>query len=142
TEDVMNVTFKKGERHTLGDGSIQTAEGVAQTEGTSESVFDAASGNGFPYQKFDITLSAKPKASDTVKIDWSGAANNAKTFLYARNIHTGAWDQLDTHAEADGETTKLSAEITLENYLSDGKVSVMVQNGEGYTPPQYAAQNA
>ena len=44
--------------------------------------------------------------------------------------------------KADGETTKLSAEITLENYLSDGKVSVMVQNGEGYTPPQYAAQNA
>ena len=68
--------------------------------------------------------------------------NNAKTFLYARNIHTGAWDQLDTHAETDGETTKLSAEITLENYLSDGKVSVMVQNGEGYTPPQYAAQSA
>lgn len=142
TEDVMNVTFKKGERHTLDDGSIQMAEGVAQTSGTSDPVFDAASGSGFPYQTFDITLSEAAKASDTVKIDWSGASNNAKTFLYARNIHTGAWDQLDTQIEADGETMKLSAEITLENYLSDGKVSVMVQNGEGYTPPQYAAQNA
>ena len=77
-----------------------------------------------------------------MQIHWSGASNNAKTFLYARNSHAGAWDQLDTQIEADGETTKLSAEITLENYLSDGKVSVMVQNGAGYPRPQYAAQNA
>ena len=78
--------------------------------------------------------------NDVIQAKWTGTSNNEKTFMYAYNTVTGGWDQLEATRTTDGENMTLTGEVTLENHLTaDGKVRIMIQNGEGYTPTQYAS---
>ena len=142
TGDSMTVSFKKGERYRLGDSNIQTSSGISNTSGSNTKDFDdGQSGNGFPFEQFDVTVGEQVSASDDLNVQWTGKTNETKTFLYAYNTNTGKWDRMDSTVSANGEdgTVTLNGTIALTDHLDGRIVRVMVQNGEGYTPTQYAA---
>ena len=142
TGDSMTVSFKKGERYCLGDSNIQTSSGISNTSGSNTKDFDdGQSGNGFPFEQFDVTVGEQVSASDDLNVQWTGKTNETKTFLYAYNTNTGKWDRMDSTVSANGEdgTVTLNGTIALTDHLDGRIVRVMVQNGEGYTPTQYAA---
>ena len=137
TDDLMQVAFKRGERYLLGDANITLSSGISQISGNNTQDFSGDSGDGFPYQQFDVKVSGNISDEATVKIDWEGKSNNQKTFMYAYNYATNTFDKLDTVMEIDGETMKLTGEVILKDHLFDQTIKIMVQNGEGYTPDQY-----
>ena len=139
--DEMTVTFMRGEHYELSDtGKIKTADGVSDTSGKNDNLFESNSGDGFPYETFDITLDDGIDKDTVIQAKWSGTSNNEKTFMYAYNTLTNEWDKLDAvkTTDEDKQTMTLIGEVKVENHLSDGKVKIMVQNGEGYTPTQYS----
>ncbi|MFR9255323.1 MAG: hypothetical protein ACLVJ6_07370 [Merdibacter sp.] len=91
---------------------------------------------------FDIDLSASQLQAGRMKVRWSGVTNNDKTFLYAYNRTIGTWDRLESEAVNENGERTLTADLTLDDYVQDQQVRIMVQNGEGYTPPQYSAGEA
>ncbi|MGG7213189.1 immunoglobulin-like domain-containing protein [Clostridium nigeriense] len=139
TNDIMTVSFKKGERYVLGDYNISKTEGVSQTAGSNGQVFNKDSSNGFPYEEFDIQLSDAINENSTIQVDWTGTSNNLKTKMYVYNYTTGSFDIVTTEMEQNGDEIKLIGTVSLKDHLKDNKVKVMVQNGEGYTPTQYEA---
>ena len=142
TGDDMTVTFKQGERYELGDEAVTETEGVSNTSGTNGQNFDQESGDGFPWQQFDIEVGEQADENGTIRINWEGTSNNEKTFLYVYNTASGSWDQADAEQTTDGDTMTLTADVALADYLDGSVVHVMVQNGEGYTPEQYAEGEA
>lgn len=138
-DDEMTVTFKQGDRYELGDTNITVDAGVSDESGSIAKVFEEGSSNGFPYESFQIALDDTVNENTIININWSGISNNAKTFMYVYNTTAGDWEQLDAAQTMDGETMTLSGEVVLKEHLLDGKVQVIVQNGEGYTPTQYVA---
>ena len=141
TGDSMTVSFKKGEHYRLGDSNIQTSSGISNTSGSNTKDFDdGQSGNGFPFEQFDVTVGEQVSPSDDLNVQWTGKTNEAKTFLYAYNTVTGKWDRMDTTVTANEDgTVTLNGIIALTDHLDGRTVKVMVQSGEGYTPTQYAA---
>ena len=141
TGDSMTVSFKKGESYRLGDSNIQTSSGISNTSGSNTKDFDdGQSGNGFPFEQFDVTMGEQVSPSDDLNVQWTGKTNEAKTFLYAYNTVTGKWDRMDTTVTANEDgTVTLNGIIALTDHLDGRTVKVMVQSGEGYTPTQYAA---
>ena len=141
TGDSMTVSFKKGESYRLGDSNIQTSSGISNTSGSNTKNFDdGQSGNGFPFEQFDVTVGEQVSPSDDLNVQWTGKTNEAKTFLYAYNTVTGKWDRMDTTVTANEDgTVTLNGIIALTDHLDGRTVKVMVQSGEGYTPTQYAA---
>ena len=142
TNDRMEVSFKLGEHYSLGDANITSESGIAQNNGSTEGSFTADSGDGFPYEVFVIDLSASQLQAGRMKVRWSGVTNNDKTFLYAYNRTNGTWDRLESEAVNENGERTLTADLTLDDYVQDQQVRIMVQNGEGYTPPQYSAGEA
>lgn len=138
TEDQMTVTFKKGERYELGDSEITQSSGISNAAGTAGGSFAENTGNGLPYQVFEIQAGEDALAADEIRVQWQGTSNNAKTFLYVYNTTSGGWDPVDTQQTTDGETMTLTGDVALADHLEGTMVKVMVQNGEGYTPDQYA----
>ena len=141
TGDSMTVSFKKGESYRLGDSNIQTSSGISNTSGSNTKDFDdGQSGNGFPFEQFDVTVGEQVSPSDDLNVQWTGKTNETKTFLYAYNTVTGKWDRMDTTVTANEDgTVTLNGIIALTDHLDGRTVKVMVQSGEGYTPTQYAA---
>lgn len=148
TQDNMNVTFKKGERYILGDKNISMSQGVSDTAGIAGEG-EVLSGekvkaqekietlNGFPYQQFEIQVGETVTENDQIQVKWKGNSNSEKTKLYVYSVVTGKWDLAETKStEEDGEKS-LTALISLKDHIENGKVKVMVQSGEGYTPIQY-----
>lgn len=135
--DTMSVAFKTGERYQLGDMNITSETGASSKSGTIGQDYDAASGNGFPYETFNIAVDDTVNENAVINVKWSGTSNNRKTFLYVYNTVTGGWDKLDAEQTIDGENMTLQGEVVLTNHLVDANVKVLVQNGEGYTPAQY-----
>ena len=142
TGDDMTVSFKRGDRYELGDENIAQSEGVSDTSGINGSSFTEDSGDGFPWQEFDITVGENVSEDATVRVEWEGVSNNAKTFLYVYNTATGSWEKTDAGQSSDGDNMTLSADIALKDHVSGSVVKVMIQNGEGYTPTQYAPGEA
>lgn len=136
--DEMTVTFKEGERYILGDSNITSNSGVSSESGTAEDVFEATSGNGFPYDSFDISLDEGVSDDTIISVKWTGTSNNTKTFMYVYNTTSALWEKIDAEQSMDGEKMTLTGEVMLKDHIADGKVKVIVQNGEGYTPAQYA----
>ena len=104
--DTMSVAFKTGERYQLGDMNITSETGASSKSGTIGQDYDAASGNGFPYETFNIAVDDTVNENAVISVKWSGTSNNRKTFLYVYNTVTGGWDKLytriDTFTKADG----------------------------------------
>ncbi len=155
TGDDMTVTFKRGERYELGDANITQSSGVSDTSGTDSQTFEQASGDGFPWEQFDIELGGTAGESSVIRVSWEGNASNEKTFLYVYNTSTESWDRMEAEQTADGAGTApaaeqaadgdgmtLTADIELADHLDGSVVHVMVQSGEGYTPAQYAPGEA
>lgn len=93
--------------------------------------------NGFPYQQFEIQVGETVTENDQIQVKWKGNSNSEKTKLYVYSVVTGKWDLAETKStEEDGEKS-LTALISLKDHIENGKVKVMVQSGEGYTPIQY-----
>lgn len=142
TDDTMTVTFKKGERYELGDENITQSQGVSDVSGAAAQVFQEDSGDGFPYQIFEVEIDGSVSGESDIRVDWEGVSNNEKTFMYVYNTASGVWDQVDAEQGGDGSNMSLSGDIPLAGHLDGNTVKIMVQNGEGYTPPQYAPGEA
>lgn len=138
TGDDTNVTFKQGELYTLSDHNITMTTGISDTAGVAENVFEENTGDGFPYQQFEITLPNGIEQDENVRISWSGETNSETTYLYVYNVDTNSWDKTDAELVTENGTSTLEATIPAKSHVSDNVVKVMVQNGEGYTPTQYA----
>ncbi len=134
----MNVRFLAGERLTLDDG-ITSTTGTANTSGTTNAVSGSPTeGDGFPYEVFEITVPDNIGNATSIEAVWSGTSNNTKTKMYVYNTVTNSYEETEAEQGVDGEQMTLVADIDLADHVIDGKVRVMVQNGEGYTPTQYA----
>lgn len=136
TEDEMTVTFKKGEKYQLGDSNIIQDSGVSAQNGTIEKAFEENTGNGFPYESFEIKLDNGVNENTIITVEWSGKSNNIKTFMYVYNAVSEEWEKVDAEQSVNGEDMVLTGEIKLKDHIVDGEVKLIVQNGEGYTPPQ------
>ena len=137
--DEMTVTFKEGERYMLGDSNITLHSGVSNKSGAAEDLFEPASGNGFPYDSFDIALDEEVSDDTIIQVKWTGTSNHEKTFMYVYNTSTASWEKVDAEQRLDGEFMVLTGDVALKDHILDGNVKVIVQNGEGYTPQQYVA---
>lgn len=141
TGDLMHVAFKRGTSYQLGDAQIKTSSGISNAAGTNNTTdFTAESGNGFPFEQFDIQVGTGLSATTEVELRWNGTSNSAKNNLYAYNVTTNQWDLVKTTQQtgADGQLT-LEGTVPVGDYVQGGVVKAMVQSGEGYTPTQYAA---
>ena len=58
--------------------------------------------------------------------------------MYVYNTVTNSYEETEAEQGIDGEQMTLTSDIDIVDHVIDGKVRVMVQNGEGYTPTQYA----
>ena len=134
--DEMTVTFKKGEKYELGDTNIVQDSGVSAESGSIEKAFEENTGNGFPYDSFQIQLDEEANENTVITAQWSGESNNTKTFMYVYNTESEEWEKVDAKQTTEGDKMTLAGEVVLKNHIVDGKVRVIVQNGEGYTPPQ------
>lgn len=56
--------------------------------------------------------------------------------MYVYNTESEEWEKVDAKQTTEGDKMTLAGEVVLKNHIVDGKVRVIVQNGEGYTPPQ------
>ena len=139
SNDTMTVTFKTGERYELADKNITKGSGISNVSGSIEQVFEENTGNGFPYESFQIELDDSVDENAIVSIEWTGITNNTKTFMYVYNTNTDEWEKLDASQKIDGENITLCGEVSLKDHFADDCVNVIVQNGEGYTPTQYKA---
>ena len=135
--DRMNVTFKQGQRYQLGDANISSDKGVSEASGTEGKDFSEDSGNGFPYECFTIDVSDNINENAYVDVTWKGTAGSEKTYLYVYNTVSGQWDKIEAEKAEDGGSITLKGTVSLKEHLLEGTVKVMVQAGEGYTPPQY-----
>lgn len=105
--DGKNITVPYDFRsYQLGDMNITSETGASSKSGTIGQDYDAASGNGFPYETFNIAVDDTVNENAVISVKWSGTSNNRKTFLYVYNTVTGGWDKLytriDTFTKADG----------------------------------------
>ncbi len=136
--DEMTVTFKRGDRYVLGDEEITQDSGVSSTSGSDGKDFETGSGNGFPYDSFEIAVGEEVSEEAVVGVKWQGTSNNEKTFLYVYNVASGEWEQVEAEQTVSGDTMTLEGEVSVKDHRDGGVIRVMVQNGEGYTPAQYA----
>lgn len=142
SNDKMTVTFKSGERYEWKDANITTDSGISKVSGSIEKVFEENSGNGFPYESFEIELDDTVDENTIISVEWTGISNNTKTFMYVYNTALKEWEKIENVQQTiDGETMKLCGEVSLKDHFADNCVNVIVQNGEGYTPTQYEALN-
>ena len=137
TNDDMTVTFKKGERYQLGDSNIVKDSGISNQSGIVEKAFEENIGNGFPYDSFQLQLDDTVDENTVISLEWSGNSNNEKTFMYVYNTALEQWEKIEAQQTIIEEGMKLTGDVTLKDHILDGKVNVIVQNGEGYTPTQY-----
>lgn len=141
--DTMTVAFKRGEHFVLADeNKIQSARGTSQIAGEEASGTRTIDANGFPYETFTITVDNNLDENATVQAKWSGTSSNSKTYMYAYNTATSQWEKLEAAQtnSVDGEgksVMTLLGDVSVKNHLVNGKVRIMVQNGEGYAPLQY-----
>ena len=135
------VLAEKSKTWTVDSSNITVEKGISDESGNMKNVFLQNKGNGFPYESFDINLGEGLTEDSTISVTWSGKSNNEKTYMYAYNIYTTQWDKLDAEKSVDGENVTLIGKITIKDYYLDGIVKIAVQNGEGYTPAQYTADD-
>ena len=57
--------------------------------------------------------------------------------MYVYNTALEQWEKIEAQQTIIEEGMKLTGDVTLKDHILDGKVNVIVQNGEGYTPTQY-----
>ncbi len=134
----MDVRFLAGEKLQLGDG-ITSKPGTANTSGTVNALEGTPTeDDGFPFEEFEITVPDNIGNATSIEAVWSGTSNNAKTKMYVYNTATSTYEEVEAEQGIDGEQMTLTSDIDLVDHVIDGKVRVMVQNGEGYTPTQYA----
>ena len=138
TDDTMTVAFKRGEQYELGDENITRSSGVSDVSGTASQVFGEDSGDGFPYEVFEVKLGEGLGEENAVQVKWSGTSNNEKIFLYVYNTSGGVWEQVDAQKAVSGTDMTLTGTVELKDHLDGDTVKFMVQSGEGYTAPQYA----
>lgn len=137
TSDLMNVAFKYGERYVLGDENIAVDKGLSNEAGVAANIFSDTDVNGFPYETFQVPIDGDVNENAKVRVDWTGASNNAKTKMYVYNVVSQMWDNVSTETSPQKEGMNLSGIIPLKEHVSDQKIKLMIQVGEGYTPTQY-----
>lgn len=132
--DDMTVTFKKGEHYELADTNITADSGISGKSKSAEKAFEENSPNGFPYECFDILLDDNVDENTVIDVKWTGNSNSKKTFMYVYNTVICDWELVNAEQTVDGENMTLKGSVLLSEHLVEGKVKVLVQNGEGFAP--------
>lgn len=134
--DDLTIYFKKGESYSLGQKEVVVRKGVSDRMGSSEDVFDQESMDGFPFEIYEVSSSKEATSDGQVRIEWTGQVDSEKVNLFALHSENGTWDKLKVNRSGDEEVV-LKAMVEAKDYVKDGKITFMIQNGEGYTPKQY-----
>ncbi|MGN0449383.1 MAG: lamin tail domain-containing protein [Ruminococcus sp.] len=143
TNDIMTVVFKKGDSFSTANGEISVKSGVSDASGKEPESYNSETTvttlNGYPTLTYELETNGVSKTDDVIGVSWNGTSDeNAKISLYAQNAD-GDWDKITSvKADENGNLT-ISSEFDGEKYLNNGKLRLMVQNGEGYTPTSYEA---
>lgn len=143
TNDKMTVVFKKGDSFSTVNGEISVKSGVSNISGeepeeyNSEAMITTLS--GYPTLTYEFDTNGVSKTDDIIGVSWNGTSDkNAKISLYVQNTN-GSWDKVTTVKANENGAVTINCEFDGANYLNDGKLRIMVQNGEGYAPKSYAA---
>ncbi|KFI72969.1 metallophosphoesterase [Bifidobacterium minimum] len=92
--------------------------------------------DGFPYQSFTVTVpdSVSSDADASTALRWKGSAEaGSDIYAYVKNTSTNVWDQVARVTADDDGDASIDVTVALANHLSDGKMTVVVQNGTGYS---------
>ncbi len=111
--------------------NVYTGFGDSTANATAAQGFGTSSKNGqIPYQIFEISTNGA--ATGTLRVDVDAVSNDGKKVnLYAKQTETGEWKLLETVYE----NQKATAVFSMDEYVEDGKVTVLAQaRGEEYTP--------
>lgn len=116
----------------LDDMNVYTGVGDSTANASAAQGFGTASSqNGqIPYQIFEISTNGA--ATGTLRVDVDAVSNDGKDVnLYAKRTETGEWELLDTVYE----NQKATAVFAMDDYVENGKVTVLAQaRGTEYTP--------
>ncbi|WP_051287528.1 S-layer homology domain-containing protein [Paenibacillus taiwanensis] len=85
--------------------------------------------NQFPYQRYELSVDPRVKATDELRVEWKGKSlPGRKVTMYAWNVHTSKWDALTT-AVAGNDLFSLTGQAVVDAYINqERKVSVIVQD--------------
>ncbi|MGD7024358.1 lamin tail domain-containing protein [Rossellomorea vietnamensis] len=160
TGDDMDVTFYEGYQYTAKNtGSVKAYKNVADIEPpnmmapegeealTNEDIslvsqqdgsyLTSDSSTGFPYHRFDVTLDPSVDENDKVELMWKGQSlEGRKVSMYAWNHAKEKWI-LQTYKIAGPEDFELKANITVDEYMKDSKINVLVQDEIPSSPEEY-----
>ena len=116
----------------LDDMKVYTGAGDSTANALAAQGFGtSASQNGqIPYQIFEISTDGASEG--TLRVDVDAVSNDGKDVnLYAKCTETGEWELLDTVYE-NGKATAI---FTMDDYVENGKVTILAQaRGTEYTP--------
>ena len=134
TNDAMDVTFKTGDRYDLGDAEVKEVSGMAQVSGGTQDASD-----GYPYRTYDVAIKDDVIDSDLVGIDWEGQADpDSKVNLYAYSVTNKKWNLIKGVTTGGIGNVQIKADVPVGEYRNGNSIKVMIQNGIGYNPTNYA----
>ena len=109
TDSDTTVKFYKAEQIKPEDITAETSDGIQ------------------PYIKYSLNV-ADASEDDVINLSWNGKASDADNTraaaMYAVNRSTGKWDKI---AAADKDGKIANTDIAIKDYVSDGKIDIIIQ---------------
>ncbi|MFX3634391.1 MAG: lamin tail domain-containing protein [Candidatus Pristimantibacillus sp.] len=149
--DSMKVTFYQGKRISAGSEAVTAYANAVDREppltlvspgdallSEGEKAKLAASDNEyvttdatlqFPYQRFEVEVGSDVGAGELIELYWEGhSLEGRKVSLYAWNYRSGEWKPLASMVARSEEDFTLAASVQAGEYVSDGRVQVLIQD--------------
>ena len=104
--------------------------GIAPTDGEpSDSLFGTVTGEGEnPYQIYEITLTEEQMQEESFHLVWNGTAEREVTAFVYDTAENG-WREMGSAYDQDAESVSIDMNITNENVIRDGKLTVLIWRG-------------
>ncbi len=160
TNDELDVTFYKGYQYDVADTNhVKAFKNANDIEPPSVMVPDGEEGftsddislvaekdgeylttnsdTQFPYHRFDVTVDESVDENDKIELSWIGhSLEGRKVSMYAWNHQTNKWD-LITYNIAGKADFELKGNVTVNEYVKDSKINVLVQDEIPSSPDEY-----
>lgn len=150
TNDQLQVEFFEGFKYKPTDAEIKVTSYASDTEpplvvsspdetGLTEAELQkldekdgqyvtTTSMEKFPYQRFEVEVDPKVTGNDTIEINWDGKSlPGRKVSMYVWNFTNEKWEVQQWKVAGEEDFT-LTAQIKGEEYISDQKIQVLIQD--------------
>lgn len=130
-----NISAFKGETSTapaqkrVPDGDKELTETEYKKILESDEEMLSTTSDKFPYLRMEIDIDQKLDDNDTVQLNWEGQSlEGRKIALMAWNHHEGAWNVIDETHSDKGESSTLTGNVPVVDYVKHNKIDFMVQD--------------